>query len=85
MFSIIRKFIIFLILLFFVYLIASLIIKRKLIKKKDEEDEQKELDEENNEDLQEGFTFNTQSGELNSVEVNDGSLIMANVLPKNTN
>ena len=85
MFSIIRKIIIFLILLFFVYLITSLIIKHRLIQKKNEEDEkdlQKELD---NEDFQEGFTFNTQSGELSSLEVKDGSLVMANIAPKNSN
>lgn len=76
MFSIIKNFVIFLILLFFVYLIVSLIIKHRLIQKK--------LDEENNEDLQEGFTFTSQSGELKSLEVKDGSLVMANIAPKNS-
>ena len=86
MFSIIRKIIIFLILLFFIYLIVSLIIKHKLIQKKNEEDTKKELQKElDNEYLQEGFTFNTQSGELNGLQIKDGSLIMVNIAPKKSN
>ena len=87
MFSILNKVFIFLILLFFVYLIASLIIKRKLTQKKIEKyEELKKAELEKNEkDLQEGFTFNTQSGELDSLKINDGSLVMVNTSPKKSN
>lgn len=85
MFSIIRNLLIFFILLFFVYLIVSLIVKRKIIQKREIElqiEAQTNLEEEAK--LQEGFTFNTQNGELSSIKVSSGSLVIKNV-SKNTN
>ena len=79
MFSFIRKIIIFLILLCFIFLIASLIIKNKITHKKNKE---VEIEEElKRSKLTEGFTFNTQSGELQGLRLNDDSLVMLNILP----